>query len=62
MTQNYNEDHEPTQPLFCYASYYSRERALAKLEDMFANGDVCEGEHPGIYYRGGRWCIYIAGN
>ena len=33
---------------FAYAIYRTKERAQGALDDMFANGEVCEGEHPTI--------------
>lgn len=37
-----------------YGAYKTLERAQAALEDMFATGDVCEGEKPEIEKRSGK--------
>ena len=39
------------EPRFDYAKYKSRERAELGLEDMFASGEVSEGERPKIVRR-----------
>lgn len=48
-----------SEPRFVYASCKTRERAEAILEDMFASGEVCEGERPLIERKGKRWCITL---
>ncbi len=42
-----------------FASYRNRTRALDALEDAFATGAICEGEHPTVEYERGRWCIVL---
>lgn len=36
---------------YVYSSHKTRDRAEDALEDMFASGDVCEGERPMIEAR-----------
>lgn len=44
---------------YVYATYKSRERAEAALEDMFAAGEVSPGEFPKIEKSGARWAIKL---
>ena len=47
---------------FQYASYRTRERAEAALEDMFASGEIHETEHPRIVRKAnGFFAIMIDG-
>ncbi len=56
---------------FEYARYATAERAHDALADMFADGIVCEGEHPRVERRGGKtrsdarpryyWAIMLPG-
>ncbi len=46
---------------FDYGWYRTKERAEAALEDMFAFGDVSEGEFPRIEKRGKGYAITLLG-
>jgi hypothetical protein len=45
---------------FVYSTHKTEQAALAALEDMFANGDVYEAEHPCVERRGKVWAILLA--
>lgn len=49
---------------FAYAICKTREKAEAILEDMFASGDVCNGERPQVEpfsldHRRKAWCVSL---
>lgn len=46
---------------FAYSWHASRENAEDALEEYFADGEVCEGEHPRIERRGDRWVVMVDG-
>lgn len=46
---------------YVYGVYKTRERAEAALEDMFAFGEVSEGEFPRIEKIGKAWCVTLGG-
>jgi len=48
---------------FLYAGpYKTRERAEMSLEDMYANGDVCESERPKIEHVHKRYWVSVPAN
>jgi hypothetical protein len=42
-----------------YATFRTLSAAQAGLEEFFALGDICEGEHPTIVARAGRFHIVL---
>ena len=46
---------------FVYASFKTRAKAEAALEEFFALGEICEAERPYITHRNGRYCVMFPG-
>lgn len=46
---------------FSYSSHRTRETAEAALEEYFADGEICEGEHPQIVKHGDRFYVMVDG-
>jgi hypothetical protein len=42
-----------------YATFRTAQAAYAALEEFFSMGDICEGEHPAIVARDGRFHIVL---
>lgn len=44
---------------YIYSRHSTEALAHRTLEDFFARGEVCEGEHPRVERRGHWWCVTL---